>query len=534
MRFAFCIAVLLASIVSSFLTPWIAQAATFDDGVGMPLTAGTCVMVNTRAEAKRGNAVYTLNPDHTIKLNQAYLSFWGRNARCDELQFHVDRNMKIAKLSSWLNKRAVAWYRDLKNSPYEGRTVSTSRREWFLVQNGQLRHIPDWLTAMSWGLRIPARASIPSRMTDIFYESATVGEPLQYSAGPYWSAIEERRRNGTALPATVPQPVRDEVQAFAQNAVFGNIFFLQRYVPRSADDAYAKLLDWSWVAENPEADFTIAFIGDQGNTGNSRAVLELIRSEGADMVIHSGDFDYLDSPKKWDDLITSVLGASFPYFASIGNHDVAEWSGYQQKLQARLNRLEGEQCSGDLGVQSFCVYRGIGFVLSGAGTLGSGHETYLSEALSSATQTWKICSWHKNQRLMQVEGKGDEVGWEPYELCRQHGAIITTGHAHVYSRTHLMSSFSDTPAVASTSSTLLLKPGQTFTVVSGLAGHSIREQNDTLAVNPWWASVYTKTQNATYGALLCTFNKDGDPKRAECAFKTIAGQTVDSFTLTRE
>src|SRR6266545_1887865 len=55
--------------------------------------------------------------------------------------------------------------------------------------------------------------------------------------------------------------------------------------------------------------FRVAFIGDQGLRGSSRAVLQLIKDEGAQMVIHSGDFDYKNDPARWDAQITQVLGA---------------------------------------------------------------------------------------------------------------------------------------------------------------------------------------------------------------------------------
>ena len=78
----------------------------------------------------------------------------------------------------------------------------------------------------------------------------------------------------------------------------------------------------------PPENFTIAFIGDQGYGKNAKAVLQLIKNEGADMVLHQGDFDYLDDPEKWDGQINEILGKDFPYFASVGNHDTKEWSGY--------------------------------------------------------------------------------------------------------------------------------------------------------------------------------------------------------------
>jgi hypothetical protein len=93
---------------------------------------------------------------------------------------------------------------------------------------------------------------------------------------------------------------------------------------------------------------TVAFIGDQGINSNSRAVLLLIKDEGADLVLHQGDLDYENNPIRWDTFITDVLGADFPYLASVGNHDML-WhapKGYQDKLQARLDRIDEISCSG--------------------------------------------------------------------------------------------------------------------------------------------------------------------------------------------
>ena len=48
-------------------------------------------------------------------------------------------------------------------------------------------------------------------------------------------------------------------------------------------------------------------------------MLELILSEGADMVLHQGN---IDDPVAWKAEINDLLGPSFPYFASMGNHDL--------------------------------------------------------------------------------------------------------------------------------------------------------------------------------------------------------------------
>ncbi len=280
---------------------------------------------------------------------------------------------------------------------------------------------------------------------------------------------------------------------------------------------------------------TVAFIGDQGSGDGARAVLQLIKAEGAEMVLHQGDFDYRDDPDTWDALITSVLGAEFPYFASVGNHDTKRFygsNGYQAKLTNRLNKISDALCVGDLGVQSACTFRGLFFILSGVGTIpkrpdDSNHVGFIREQLAQNTSIWRICSWHKNQRKMQLGEKKDDAGWGPYEACRQGGAIIATGHDHSYSRTHLMDSF-ELLSVASTSPTLRIEKGKSFAFVSGLGGKSIRNQDQD---GHWWARLYTSDQAAKFGALFCTFLIDGEPNRASCYFKDIDGKVVDRFSI---
>lgn len=287
----------------------------------------------------------------------------------------------------------------------------------------------------------------------------------------------------------------------------------------------------------PPPQFTVAFIGDQGVEPDSRAVAQLIMNEGADCVVHSGDFDYLDAPAAWEDSLNAWFGFDFPYFASIGNHDKLMFrgpGGYQEYLEARLTRL-GIAWSGDLGVNSAHVYEGILFILSGAGTEGSDHDLYIRDVLGRSPTTWRVCSWHRNMRLMQVGGKDDDTGWGVYEESRRGGAIIATGHSHTYSRTHLLSSMMN-QTIADSSDTLTIRlddpattledEGTGFAFVSGLGGRSIRDQE---LGGAWWASIYTSTQGANYGALFGVFNVDGDPRLAHFYFKSIDGLIVDEF-----
>jgi hypothetical protein len=78
----------------------------------------------------------------------------------------------------------------------------------------------------------------------------------------------------------------------------------------------------------------------------------------------------------------------------------------------------------------------------------------------------------------------------------------------------------DDPASAATDE------GAGFAFVSGLGGRSIRDQE---IGGPWWASIYTSTQNATYGALFGVFNSGGDERLAHFYFKAIDGTIADEF-----
>lgn len=286
--------------------------------------------------------------------------------------------------------------------------------------------------------------------------------------------------------------------------------------------------------------FKVAFIGDQGLGAESVAVLQLIREEGASMVLHQGDFEYTDNPDAWEQQINSILGADFPYFASVGNHDVRAWTGYQQKLIDRLDRIAGTRCTGDLGINSSCTYQGLFFVLSGAGTLGSSHETFIEDELARDDSIWRICSWHKNMTTMQVGRKPDSTGWPVYEICKKAGAMIVTGHEHSYERTKTLISMElqTIDPDWTQPDQIRLAQDASFVVVSGLAGRNIRNQDRCLPADfPYgckgeWASIYASDQGAQFGALFCTFHVNGQADKAHCYFKDIDGNIPDEFNLT--
>jgi hypothetical protein len=309
-----------------------------------------------------------------------------------------------------------------------------------------------------------------------------------------------------------------------------------------------------------EANLKVAFIGDTDDGTSFVNVLNLIESEGAEAVFHQGDFDYGDNPNKFFSVIDTVLGSNFPYFASVGNHDVSDWNDgcggrngcYATYLKDRMTRVGITPDDPNLNDQIYSiVYKGLKVVFAGQETGSVGdtvYAPYIASQLENDGHMWKICSWHRNQTSMQIGGKDNDMGWNVYETCRQNGAIISTAHEHSYQRTKTLTSMQnqdvdtlqhplDANNVPGNPNSLVVYPGRTFAFVSGLGGNSIRDQERCLpATYPYgckyeWANIYTSNQGANYGALFITFNVDGDPGKAVGYFKNINGQTVDQFTV---
>lgn len=288
----------------------------------------------------------------------------------------------------------------------------------------------------------------------------------------------------------------------------------------------------------------VAFLGDQGLGAGAEAVLRLIRDDGADAVVHMGDFDYVDNPDAWDAQITMILGSSFPYLASLGGSEVVAAAGYQRKLEARYARVPDLTCSGETAVQQSCDFRGLQVILTAPGDLGSEHAAYIRDRLAESDAIWRVCAWHRNmtpmqtgarkgppwaRRLAAAVGLISETGWGVYEECRLGGGIIVTASEHSYARSYLFKDIDTQQFDPKTGSEMTIDKGQTLVIVSGLGGRTIRDQD---RYDPWWAGVWNTDTDGDFGAFFCEFNVGGRPENASCYFKDIQGRIADRFTLT--
>jgi hypothetical protein len=309
----------------------------------------------------------------------------------------------------------------------------------------------------------------------------------------------------------------------------------------------SQVVDAADIAPPPE--LKVAFIGDTGKWTDFENVLNLIKQEGAQLVLHQGDFDYTTNADGFFSVIDSILGPDFPYLASVGNHDEISWKTccgdsdgcYAQFLIDRMSRLKIIPDDANLNDQKYAVeFQGLKIVLVGSNGNGVEFAQFINNQLKDDRHIWRICSWHANQAGMQVGDKPDEMSWDPYETCLQLGALITTGHMHAYSRTKtLVHAASQTiDPFCSSPTSLCVGPGRSFVIVSGLGGISIYNQKRCLPTNyPYgcageWASLYTADQKATYGALFITFNTQNDPYNAHGYFKNVNGVIIDEFDIT--
>ena len=301
----------------------------------------------------------------------------------------------------------------------------------------------------------------------------------------------------------------------------------------------------------PPPNYTVAFIGDSGYAAGFEAVLNLIKDEGTDLVLHQGDLAYTSDAAGFFAKIDAILGSDFPYLASIGNHDTGSWPSncgrangcYTNFLTARMAANNIVPDDADLDDEKYAVtYQGLRIVFVGQNGNNEEFAQFINDQMAGHDNIWKICSWHRTQKEMQIGDKSSQMGWDVYNNCLNLGAIIATAHEHSYSRTRtLIAPETQTidPACPDANA-VCVEQGKTFVFVSGLGGEEgrIDDQNRCLpTIFPYgckqeWANIYTSSQGANFGALFITFNVDGDPYKAHGYFKDIDGNVVDEFDIT--
>lgn len=258
--------------------------------------------------------------------------------------------------------------------------------------------------------------------------------------------------------------------------------------PQTAGAA-AGIPDTGYSDKDP---FTIAFISDTETLSRWDDLLRFIAAEGADLVVHQGD--YIDGmnpvsmePPTWDDLLSAqavdtngtptgeldcergiqglgcILGKEFPILGSAVGKNLPE--RLEDTYLHFLNRIES--MGGEWGG---CVKDGLkgdpGVRMDGCGlddNLANSRAAdywvrmngvtllfqnvmpdtnWAGEALAGDDNIWKLCMWHGNHFDFQTGDKGagydgedHSLPYEMYSRCAEQGALIINGNEHAYSRT---------------------------------------------------------------------------------------------------
>ncbi len=288
----------------------------------------------------------------------------------------------------------------------------------------------------------------------------------------------------------------------------------------------------------------IAYIGDTGDGNNFQTVLNLIKQEGAQAVMHSGDLSYTSSATTFIGKINATLGANYPYFMGQGNHDTGSWSQYVPRIPSQYV-VAGTPSSGNYAVNFQGVYIAIGKdKISTPSTFSSDLK------LAQVQNIWKVCSFHEVHRAMHTGYKNTEIPYSIYDECRTYGAMTTNGHAHTYSRTKTLLSASGQQVDPSwpTSTTLRIARGAFFDLHSGTGGRDpgswerCKKSTDTSDVAGGSCNIFAEKNGAVitrtgnpYGAAFVTYNVGGDPHKATGYYMETNSPThIDDFTITAQ
>lgn len=312
-------------------------------------------------------------------------------------------------------------------------------------------------------------------------------------------------------------------------------------------------------------------------------VFAMVKRNNVDLIVHAGDLDYESAPVTMHNFLSEHL-KGMDFLATKGNHDSncnegggdahgcrdndnkdswqgGLWDGREGYARYLMkHHPAAANCYGTYGTDYACDYKGIFIAFSSVGVekpgeeANRGHAEFLRQALARSKAKWKICVWHMTMGAMQVSYKADATGWEVYEICREAGAFIVTGHAHAYSRSYEMKRFAgeqfnhhhrDLQIGNSDYGQITLrdggdKTGTTGVVVVGTGGYKNEPQMKTAR---HWAKIYAqkckqkecfeadKDSASRFGALICDF--DSDQNWANCQFKTTGRNDwgLDRFTL---
>ena len=289
------------------------------------------------------------------------------------------------------------------------------------------------------------------------------------------------------------------------------------------------LLYYTPPTEETKRFVRIAFFGDQGLNYGGQEVLKLVKAEGAELVVHLGDLDYIDDPQFYDRINKELLD-DITVISVQGNHDLIKWDEYEQIFTRNIEQNDELECVGLIGIKSVCYYYGIKILLINPEYRDLNNGNFVKDESIKNDYTWLVCAWHKNSNTTMTGYKLRQVEPIVYDSCKN--GLVFNGHSHTYSRMKTMASIENLTVFDHSLDKIILTNNTNTVIVSGLGGMSERAQERCFEDCDEWASIYTENQNAKPSAIFCDFSLTTD--KSICYLKNIDREIIDVFQVIKK
>jgi len=272
--------------------------------------------------------------------------------------------------------------------------------------------------------------------------------------------------------------------------------------------------------------FTAA--GDFGSGAGVRSVLAGMHAQNPDMALAVGDLSYSTSEEQpWCDLVTSAMGAGFPFELLSGNHESSGQNGNINDFSACLpNQLPG--LVGTYGRQWYVdvpqVDPIVRFVMISPNlpftnptstptyAVGTPEYDWTAAAIDGARNTgvpWVVVGMHKP--CFSLGQYNCDVGADLTNLLiGKRVDLVLTGHEHLYQRTHQLGTGTgcatvpagsfDADCVVDSDASMNQGAGTVFATV-GLGGQEQRTVNMADSEAGYFATASGGNLNPTNGFL---------------------------------
>lgn len=308
----------------------------------------------------------------------------------------------------------------------------------------------------------------------------------------------------------------------------------------------------SGAPQPPTVKFTAS--GDFSSSANAQAVLSSIGSLDPDLHLALGDLSYgtTGNEQAWCDLVTTRVGAGFPFELIAGNHESNGINGNINDFSACLpNQLPG--LVGTYGRQAYVDvpqnaplvrYVTISPALQFPDsrwtyTAGSPRYNWTAAAIDGARTAnipWVVVAMHKP--CLSVGQYTCEIGSDLVNMMVSKKVdLVLGGHEHLYARTKQLAHGAGCPAlvpgtftascVADGDSTMAKGGGTVFATI-GTGGNGLRDVNAADTEAPYFLATSGLNSNPTWGSLEVTADAD----ELSARFVRAAGGTfTDAFTI---